>query len=399
MSKDTRSSLSRRKIIQAAGAAVILPFSSMRFAIAQNRPPIRIGVLNSFSKLFASLGESSTRGHEIVFDENNWELAGRKIEIIREDDELSPQTGLDKARKLVENDKVDFILGIQGTNVALALVPYLTAAQVPTILNAALTAQSRPTPYIYRASFSGWQLAAPMAGWIYDNVAKEVVLTASDYSFGHDLAEQFRPVFEKRGGKVLKELFPPLGTADFSPYLSQIKAINPAATYNYYAGADAVRFVNQYTQFGLKDTIALTGWTSLVNSDVLSGTALNAVGCITSTTYTPTLDTLENKAFVNAYAAKYKQTPDFYANFGYTAARVLVETMKTVDGDLSNKERLVKAIEGVSFNDPRGPFRFDAVTHIPIQNVYVIKTEENAGTLSNNVIDTFRDVRDPGPKA
>jgi branched-chain amino acid transport system substrate-binding protein len=194
-------------------------------------------------------------------------------------------------------------------------------------------------------------------------------------------------------------LFPPLNTADFSPYLSQIKAINPPATYNFYAGADAVRFINQYAQFGLKDTVPLTGWTSLVNAQVLNGTGRNALGCITSSTYTSTLDSPENKAFVNAYVAKHKDVPDFYANFGYTGARVLVETVKALGGDLSNKERLVSAIEGVTFTDPRGPVRFDKATHLPVQNVYVLKTIEQAGTLSNNVIHTFSDVRDPGPRA
>jgi branched-chain amino acid transport system substrate-binding protein len=394
------SRLNRRETLQiAAAAAAALSFSAPRFAIGQSRPPIRIGILNTFSKVFASLGESNSRGNAVVFEQNNWELAGRRIELIREDDELSPQTGLDKARKLVESDKVDFILGLQATNVALALLPYLTDRQVPTIMNAALTAQSQATPYTYRASFSAWQLAVPMAGWIYDNVAKEIVITASDYAFGHDVAEQFRPAFEKRGGKVLEAFFPPLGTADFSPYLSRIKAINPPATYNFYAGADAVRFINQYVLLGLKDTIRLTGWTSLVNADALSGTAGNAIGCATSSTYADTLDTPENKMFVDAYVAKNKQVPDFYANFGYTGARILTEAVKAVDGDLSNRERVAKAIEAVSFKDPRGPFRFDAATHIPIQNVYVLRTDEKAGTLSNNVIHTFPDVRDPGPKA
>ena len=367
-----------------------------RFALAQSRPTIRIGLLNTFSKVFAVQGEANVKGSTIVFDENNWELAGRKIEVIREDDELSPQTGLDKARKLVESDKVDFIVGLQATNVALAVIPYLTAARVPTIMSAALTARSKATPYTYRASFSGWQLAVPMADWIYDNVAKEIVLTATDYAFGHDLAEQFKPAFEKRGGKLLDALFPPLGTADFSPYLSRIKAINPPATYNFYAGADAVRFINQYTLFGLKDTIRLTGWASLVATDVLASTGGNASGLITSSTYTNTLSNPESKAFVDAFAAKYKEVPDFYADFGYAAARTVVEAVKSVDGDLSNRERLTKAIEAVSFNDPRGPFRFDPATHIPIQNVYVLKTEGKVGALSNNAIHTFQDVRDPG---
>jgi branched-chain amino acid transport system substrate-binding protein len=222
------------------------------------------------------------------------------------------------------------------------------------------------------------------------------VLTTTDYAFGHDLAEQFKPAFEKRGGKLLDVLYPPLGTADFSPYLSRIKAINPPATYNFYAGADAVRFINQYALFGLKDTIRLTGWASLVATDVLASTGGNAKGLITSSTYTSTLDNPESKAFAAAYSKKYNEVPDFYADFGHAAARVVVDAVKSVDGDLSNRERLTKAIEGVSFNDPRGPFRFDPVTHTPIQNVYVLRTEGEVGALENNAIHTFHDVRDPG---
>lgn len=393
---------SRRSFMTGAvktGLAASATFSIPRFAVAQSRPPLRVGVLNSFSKVFALLGESSSRGNAVVFDAIGWEVAGRKIELIREDDEINPQTGLDKARKLVERDKVDCIIGLQASNVALAVVPYLTQTRTLTLMNAGLTAQSRPTPYTYRVAFSAWQLGAPMAKWIYENVAKEIVATASDYAFGHDVVTEFQAAFEAQGGKVLKTLFPPLGTADYSSYLSQIKQIGPPATYNFYAGADAVRFVNHYTSFGLKDSIALTGWTSLVSADVLAGVGNSAVGCLTSSMYTDTLDTPENKTFVKAYVAKNGQPPNFYSDFGHAAARVLVEALRQVDGNTADKERLIAAVEGVKFNDPRGPFSFDPATHLPIQNVYVLKTSAGAGgVISNDVIKTFAGIRDPGPK-
>src|SRR5436305_14327552 len=87
--------------------------------LAQTRAPIRLGNLNSFTGAIAYAAENNLNGMNLYFDSIGWQIAGRKVEIIKEDDQFNPQVGLQKAKKLVESDKVDMILGVQASNVAL----------------------------------------------------------------------------------------------------------------------------------------------------------------------------------------------------------------------------------------------------------------------------------------
>src|SRR6201999_4136727 len=108
--------------------------------------------------------------------------------------------------------------------------------------------------------------------------------------------------------------------------------------------------------------------------------------------YTDTLDNPESKRFVAAYRAKNGNNPDLYSDYGYVAAQVIDEALKAVDGDASDKDKLAEAMAKVAFKAPRGPFRFDPVTHNPIQDVYICKVEEAGGTIVNQVIGTIKDV-------
>src|ERR1700743_202120 len=107
-----------------AGAALVSALAAPH-VLAQSKAPIRIGNINSYTGGLAYAGENNLNGMNLYFDSINWTIAGRKIELIKEDDQFSPQIGLKKARKLVESDKVDLIVGIQASNVALAVLNYM----------------------------------------------------------------------------------------------------------------------------------------------------------------------------------------------------------------------------------------------------------------------------------
>jgi branched-chain amino acid transport system substrate-binding protein len=119
---------------------------------------------------------------------------------------------------------------------------------------------------------------------------------------------------------------------------------------------------------------------------------------ISSTIYTDTLDNAENKRFVEEYRAKAKEFPNLFSDYGVVVAQVLDETLKAVDGDTSNKDKLAEAMLKVSFNAPRGPFRLDQETHDPIQNVYVLEEKQQGERIVGAVIDTVKDVKAPPTK-
>ena len=301
----TGSDADRRRFIRnlAGGTAALSLGGAARLAIAKSADPIKIGCLNVFTKAYAGYGEATLNGLNLYFEQAGWKSAGRKVVILKEDDEMTSQTGLEKARKLVERERVHVIAGPLASNVAMAMVDYMKRAQCFWLVTGAGATELtwNRMPYMFRTTLSNWQVANPMGTWVYDNIAKEIVLTGSDFVSGHDSVEAFKQSFTARGGKIIKEFYPPLGTTDFSAYLTEIGSLKPPATYSFYGGTDSVRFVKQYAQYGLKDKSQLIGFSSLLDNDTLPGQGATALGGLSSSIYCDALDNAENREFVAAY--------------------------------------------------------------------------------------------------
>jgi len=170
------------------------------------------------------------------------------------------------------------------------------------------------------------------------------------------------------------------------------------AVYAFFSGTDAVNFVKQYDDFGLKQSIKLTGAGFLTEPDVLPAQGKSALGVITGHFYTPQLDSPTNRKFVADFKAKFaNKTPDGFACQGYDTAEVIVRALKAVNGNTKDKDKLVDAIARVEFDSPRGRFRFDPKTHNVIQPfIYVREVKEVSGGLDNVPIDKIANVTDPG---
>jgi branched-chain amino acid transport system substrate-binding protein len=392
---------SRRNFIKAAAAggtalAIGLPAPAI---LAQTKTPIRIGLLNSFSGVIAYSGTGYWNATQLYFDKIGWKIAGRKVEFLREDDQMNPQMGLQKAKKFVEQDKVDLVAGPQASNVAMAVMNYAKQANFFYLVSGAGTSAItwERMLYMFRSSLSGWQLSSSIANYNYNNLAKEMVLAASDYAGGRDVLAEFRVAYAKLGGKVMKEIYPPLGTTDFSAYLTDIKSLNPPATYDFFVGSDAVRYVKQYRENAIKGPV--TGFAGIVDPTTFEGQGDAALGIYCAILYSDTLDTPVNKIFAPAYYDRFKTYTDMFSEYGYTAAQCIDEAGKMVDGDFGNKDKLAAAMKKLSFDAPRGPFRMDPETHNPIQDVYISQVKKLAsGRLANVAIHTYKDVRDPGVK-
>ncbi len=352
-----------------------------------------------YSGVYASLGENLTRGMELYFDSVNWQVAGRKIELIKEDEENDPQASLRKLRKLVEKDKIDILTGPVSTAVAYALRDEVESKKIPFLVSHAggndLT-RSKRSDYIWRSSFSSWQIGYSMGKWAYENVGKKIYLTAADYAFGHEVVNAFKEAYTAAGGQIVGEVYPLLGSNDYASYLTKIKSAQPEAVYAFFAGSDAVRFVQQYEQYGLKGKIPLigSGWLNAENIRPAQGNS--PVGILSTMFWDYNLDTPENKAFAEAYQKKYKERPSIESVEGYDAARIIVEVLKNLNGDTSNKQKVAQAFGDVSIVSPRGPIKFDKETHNIIQNMYLIKTELKDGKTENSIMKTIGEFKDPG---
>jgi len=382
----------------AAAGAVVGPWALRAHA---QGGPVKVGILLPYSGVYAVLGESITQAMELVFARESWTVAGRKIELIKEDTEAKPPVGIRKADKLIDSDKVDILTGPVHSGVLMGMRDKVHNSKTILIVsNAGADAISRErcSKWIFRTSFSNWQPNWPMGGWVAKNVSKEVFLVAPNYQAGKDMMNAFKETYLLAGGKVVAEDYPKLSETDYAPYLTKIKQSGAKAVYCFFSGSDAVNFVKQYDQFGLKQSIKLTGAGFLTEPDVLPAQGKSALGVITGHFYTPLLDNPVNKKFVADFKAKFGgKSPDGFACQGYDTAEVIIRAVKAVNGNTQDKDKLVDAIARTEFDSPRGRFRFDPKTHNVIQPfIYIREVKEVAGGLDNVPIDKVADVTDPG---
>ena len=382
----------------AAASGAIGPWVSR--AGAQG-PPVKIGLVLPYTGVYAVLGESITQAMELVFGRESWTVAGRKIEMIKEDDEMKPPVGIRKTEKLIDSDKVDILTGPVHSGILMGMRDKVHNSKTILIVsNAGADAISRErcSRWIFRTSFSNWQPCQPMGGWVAKNLSKEVFQIAPNYQAGKDMMGAFRETFLPAGGKVVAEDYPKLGETDYAPYLTKIKQSGAKAVFAFFSGSDAVNFVKQYDQFGLKQAVKLTGAGFLTEPDVLPAQGASALGVVTGHFYTPLLDNPTNQRFVKEFREKFGgKMPDGFACQGYDTAEVIIRALKAVNGNTQDKDKLVDAIAKVEFESPRGHFRFDPKTHNVIQPfIYVREVREVYGGLNNVPIDKVADVRDPG---
>lgn len=367
----------------------------------QAQGPIRIGVMLPYSGVYTSLGENITRGMELYFEEIGYEVAGRKVELKKEDDQGNPQQGLPKARQLVERDKVHLLAGIVHSGVADAIRDYVHNQRIPLIIAnagaASLTRDpNRRSPYIFRTSFANGQYEHVMGTYAYEKLGyRRVAVIAPDYSAGHEKADAFKQYFTKAGGQIVNEVYPPLGTNDFAPYLQRLQQTPADAVWAFFAGTDAIRFVQQYALSGLKDKVPLIGVGDMVDEAYIEEIGDAALDVVTSLHYSPLIETPENEAFVKAYREKYGTVPNQFAYQGYLTARVITEAVKAVNGNVEDTDAFLAALKKVEFVGPAGPFRFDPETQNVVFTVYIRRVEKLPdGTLGNVVIDQFPNVSD-----
>ncbi|MDR5694554.1 MAG: ABC transporter substrate-binding protein [Armatimonadota bacterium] len=360
-------------------------------ALSQARGPIRIGFIAPTTGTFAANGRDMLNGFLLFWEEKGFTVAGRKVEIIHEDDAGVPANTLTKARKLVEQDKVHMLVGPLTASSGYALRDYVHDGKVATIypiVSADDITQRRRTPYIVRVGWTSSQPAHPFGEWVAKNLGyKRIATIAYDFAFGHEWVGGFQRTFEENGGRIVQKLWPPIGAPDYAPYLAQLRK-DVDAVFAVFSGGDALRFLAQYQEFGLKGRIPLIGGGTLTDEHVLPQMGNEAVGIITALHYSAVLETPENRTFASAYARKYSRPPSYYSENCYTAGRFIYEALVSIRGNVEDKERFLGALRKIRIPDaPRGPVYLDEYQN-PVQNIYIRRVDRR-GILRNTVIFTY----------
>ncbi|PYO00815.1 MAG: ABC transporter substrate-binding protein [Candidatus Rokuibacteriota bacterium] len=363
---------------------------------AQPLAPVKIGMLVPLTGVFTRNGREAVDGTRLYFDEIGWKVSGRTIELLVEDYEGKPDVGLTKARKLVERDGVHMLKGIVSSAVGLAVAGYAKEKKIPIVVSAdfGVSSLTMPgpllNPYVFRWSQSGTGPGQAAADWAYKVAGwRKVVTIGSDYVGGLEVNGSFARVFCSLGGRVVQELWPPLGTPDFAPYITQIDRSADAVVV-FAAGTDGLRFGRQYPEYGV--TLPLMDLYAQITDEAnLAQFGDASLGWYSTIHYTALIETPENKRFVAAWEKRYRRVPFDNAADGYVGAKAIAEAVKAVNGKVEDRDAFMAAMRKLEFDSPKGVVKLDQFQNI-VQPQYVRKVERVGSTLVNTPVKTYSSV-------
>jgi len=396
---------SKESIVLVLSICLVLVLEGVSFQAFSANPspaskaPIKIGQIGPLSGPSADDEARIQRGTKLALDEVKWEVAGRKIELFPEDSPMDPGIALAKLKRLYYEEKVRIIIGPHSSASGLATRDFIYENKILAISQMAAVAaltQEKFSPYFFRVSFNQSGQTAPFEGWVLHKLGyRTVTLFAPDFAAGHDELTGLKKGFQKAGGTVLQEVYFPLGTTmDFAPYLAKIDIKKSDVVFAWVIGGDAVRFVKQYADYGYKGKVPLMT-SAGVHESYLDAQGDAAIGVHSIYWYSPTLDTPENRRFKEAYTDKYGEGLarglTSYEEHGYVAGKVVIRALQAVKGNVEDVEGMIKAIEKLEFEAPRGPFKF--YKHNPVLYEYLRRVNKIEGRYQNTVLRAWGPIR------
>jgi branched-chain amino acid transport system substrate-binding protein len=382
--KFTRRTFAKAAAGTAIAAGLPLP------AFAQNKP-VKVGLLTVKTGPLAQGGIQMEQGTNLFFKDHNWTLGGRKAELVVGDTGGNPAGTKTKAQELIERDNVDMIFGPLAAFELLAITDYVASQKVPILSLAAAEdmTQRKPNPFFVRASATSAQNMHPLADYAAKELKYKTAMTISeDFAFGYEQMGGFQRVFEDNGGKIVKKLWPPIVTPDYTPYLAQLSGVDVVV--QGFAGSNPLKFMKQYKDAGL--TLPVLGGGPACDDALLKSFGDEAIGLISASAYTGDLDTPTNKRLIEDMVKETGNIPGLYAAGLYINGLVADAALQKTGGKTDDKEKLIEALRGVSLTDtPRGPFHFDHLGNV-VGNIFIRRCEKKDGKLVNTTIKTYPNV-------
>ncbi len=386
---------SRRTMLAgtAAGAAAALGHFPAP-AVAQ-AAPFKIGLLTVRTGPLAEGGIQMEQGVSTYLKEKNYMMGGRKVDLVTADTGGNPAGAKTKAQELVEREHVELILGPLASFELYAISEYVIQQKMPTLSLAAAQdlTQRRPNPYLLRASATSSQATQPLGHYAATEMKlKRNVTIVEDFAFGYEQVGGYQAAFEKEGGCITKKLWTPIVTPDYTPYIAQISDCD--GVFQGFAGSNPLRFMKQYASVGLKYPV-VTGETG-GDDALLTSFGPEAIGLISASPYTLDLESDDNQRFVDGMKKNYNVIPGFYAAGLYVNCQVADAGLRAVNGDPSDRAKLMAALRAVSLTDtPRGPIKFDHLGNV-IGNIYIRRLGQEGAKyglkLWNKTIKTYENV-------
>jgi len=345
-------------------------------AVAQQS--VKIGFVSTFSGPTAVIGNDMRNSFELALDHLGRKMGGKPVEVIYEDDQQKPEIGVQKTQKLIESDKVNFVVGYIWSNVLLASLKPVVDSQTFLISANAGPSQiagEQCSPFYFSTSWQNDQTPQAMGTYMTQKGVKTAFLIGPNYAAGRDMLTGVRSTF--KGQIVGEELTKWPDQLDFSTELSKVRAAKPDSVFVFYPGAAGVQFLTQYAQSGLKGQIPLyTAFT--VDAITLPLQKDLALGVPGAQQWVNDLPNDANKKYVADFRAKHKNYPSFYGAQSYDAVNLVNSAVVAVKGDLSKKDAMRDEMRKANYASVRGPYKYGN-NHFPIQNFYLQDVVKDAG--------------------
>jgi len=374
-------------------AAALASLNGIAFRQGQ---PVKIGLLATLEGPFAAGGADGMRGAELAVKQRGGVVAGRKIEIIKASSDAKPDVAVNATRKLVEQDKVDIMVGPLSGGEGIAVKDYSKTQPQVTFINGGSGAQAttlvNTSPNFFRFNTEGAQWMVGLGKAAMDKGYKRTMIIAEDYAFPYSQVQGFMAEYCRLGGKVPVKAWVPLGGKDYSSVIATIPK-DVDALLVILGGADAVNFLTQYENSG--GDKPMMGGSITVSQDVLNYRGKrrdSLVGTISAGPLADTFDGADWKAFVADYQRNYPvsaggyPSPSLFAFVYYVNMKAALDGLAAVNGDLSGGQAKYRdALQKMVLKTPTGDVRLDS-NRQAIGTTFVTEVvKDSRGNLSTKV--------------
>ncbi|MDU8926750.1 ABC transporter substrate-binding protein [Alisedimentitalea sp. MJ-SS2] len=339
---------------------------------------LKVGMITTLSGGGAGLGIDVRDGFMLAVKQS-----GADMEVVIEDDQRKPDIAVQLADKMVQQEKVDVLTGIIWSNLAMAVVPAVTAQGKfylsPNAGPSALAGKGCHKNY-FNVSWQNDAFSEAAGAWASENGIGKVFLMAPNYPAGKDMMAGFKRYFK---GEVSDEVYTKLGQSDYAAEIAQIKASDADMAYYFLPGGMGISFMKQYAGSGADK--AVMGPAFSFDQGILGAIGEAALGVKNTSHWGKDIDNAANKAFVESFQAEYGRLPSLYASQGFDTAALLISAMGKAD--VKDADAFRAALEAADFASTRGDFSFGP-NHHPVQTIYMREVVKEGDVVTNKIIGT-----------
>lgn len=376
---------------------------------SRSKESIKIGFALTFSGPYAHAGNQLMEGFNLKLKEElGGTINGMEVETVKKDTQTKPSKAASIAKEMIQKEEVDFLVGPVASSSADAMLSVMNQHEgdlawiSPAAGSVDLTKAC--SKYFVRMSVTNWQLGAPYAQWLADNVGKSAYIFATDYSAGDQASKFFEEKFTEAGGEIVGTSRPSLGTSEWSSHMQKAKESGAELVYGFAPGTDETSMVKTYGNMGLKDAgIKLATMGTAATQSFMKSYGEAGIGALTWCVYSPNQKGEASLDFRRRYKDAYGHLPEYWGVYSYDAATMLAQGV--TNGGVKPDD-FISAVEGMEWESPpRGSMKIEADTHDLIYDFTVeevVPLEENpeplqhhGGSVTRKLVDTVPQVDSP----